>query len=80
MVRLSASNQNLKSAGLDGVLAVNEAEAARMIGVAQGTLRNWRCRRGGKGAKGPRWARLEGGRIVYPVSELKRFLRDSIVA
>ena len=43
-----------------------------MLGIAPGTLANWRGEN-----KGPRFARI-GGRVVYPLDELKRFLRESM--
>lgn len=51
-------------------LAVDEHRAAEMLSLSVGTLRNWRCRRS---KNGPKWARL-GGRVVYPVDELKAWL------
>lgn len=59
-----------------GKLAVDTATAAEMLGIAPGTLANWRHAKGGP--KGPRYSRI-GNRIVYPVSELERYLAENMV-
>lgn len=56
-------------------LALTDYEAAEAIGVSVRTLRNWRYL---TPKKGPKYARV-GGRIVYPVRELEKFLADSMV-
>lgn len=56
-------------------LAVDTASAAAMLGVSKGTLENWRyCDE----PKGPRFARI-GSKVVYPVSEIERFLEANLV-
>lgn len=52
------------------VLAVDEQRAAELLSLSVGTLRNWRSRHS---PNGPKWARL-GGRVVYPIDELKAWL------
>lgn len=54
------------------VLAVDEQRAAELLSLSVGTLRNWRSRHS---PNGPKWARL-GGRVVYPVDELKAWLNS----
>lgn len=42
-----------------------------MLGIAVGTLENWRYER--TGVRGPRFARI-GRKIVYPVDGLREYL------
>lgn len=56
----------------DELVNLSTEDAARMLGIAPGTLANWRGEN-----KGPRFARI-GSRVVYPLDELKRFLRESM--
>lgn len=55
---------------------VDTATAASMLGVAEGTMRNWRYR--GKNP-GPKWIRI-GGQIRYPVIEIERYLAENVGA
>ena len=45
------------------------AQAARLIGLSSGGLRNARCAN-----KGPRWIVAAGGRILYPASSIAAYL------
>jgi transposase-like protein len=53
-------------------MAIKASEVARRIGVKTGTLGKWR--RQGKGPKG--WYALSATVIVYPETEVQRFLRE----
>jgi len=53
-------------------MAIKASEVARRIGVKTGTLGKWR--RQGKGPKG--WYALSATVVVYPESEVQRFLRE----
>ncbi len=53
-------------------MAIKASEVARRIGVKTGTLGKWR--RQGKGPKG--WYSLSATVVVYPESEVQRFLKD----
>ena len=53
-------------------MAIKASEVARRIGVKTGTLGKWR--RHGKGPKG--WYALSATVVVYPESEVQRFLRE----
>lgn len=52
---------------------VNDREAARFLGLAPQTLRNWRTNR-----RGPKYVRL-GGRIVYRLADLNEFLNSGVI-
>ena len=52
---------------------VDEAGAAALLGVARGTLRNWRSQ-----CRGPRYARL-GRRVVYQWADLEDYLNSCLV-
>lgn len=47
-----------------------------MIGVRPKTLNNWRYEK--PFPRGPRYSRV-GGRIVYPIAELERYLEENMV-
>ena len=49
-------------------LAVNEVEAARLLGVSVRTIRYWR-----QFSRGPAWSKL-GGRVVYEIDILRKYL------
>jgi transposase-like protein len=53
-------------------MAIKASEVARRIGVKTATLGKWR--RQGKGPKG--WYALSATVVVYPESEVQRFLRE----
>jgi len=53
-------------------MAIKASEVARRIGVKTGTLGKWR--RQGKGPKG--WYALSATVIVYPETEVQKFLRE----
>jgi hypothetical protein len=48
-------------------MVINETRAAEMLGLAVGTLRNWRCRE-----KGPSFLKM-GGAVRYDTVEIERF-------
>lgn len=50
---------------------VRAPEAARLLGVSEGTLANWRAQR-----KGPRFARMGTRTVVYPLGELQRYIDE----
>ncbi len=52
-------------------MAIKASEVARRIGVKTGTLGKWR--RQGKGPQG--WYALSATVVVYPESEVQKFLR-----
>lgn len=52
---------------------INEFEAARFLGVAVQTLRNWR-----HFGKGPVYYKM-GRRVVYDPADIERFKNDSRV-
>ena len=54
-------------------MAIKASEVARRIGVKTGTLGKWR--RQGKGPKG--WYTLSATVVVYPETEVQKFLRES---
>ena len=58
---------------MDKVQVVNDREAARFLGLAPQTLRNWRTNR-----RGPKYVRL-GGRIVYRLADLNEFLNRGVI-
>jgi len=58
---------------MDKVQVVNDREAARFLGLAPQTLRNWRTNR-----RGPKYVRL-GGRIVYRLVDLNEFLNRGVI-
>ena len=45
-------------------------EAARLLGVAPKTLRNWRVRK-----KGPPWSRSGSRAVVYRIGDLVAFMQ-----
>lgn len=53
-------------------MAIKASEVARRIGVKTGTLGKWR--RQGKGPKG--WYALSATVVVYPETEVQKFLRE----
>ena len=53
-------------------MAIKASEVARRIGVKTGTLGKWR--RQGKGPKG--WYSLSATVVVYPETEVQKFLRE----
>lgn len=55
-------------------IAVRDYDAAAMLGVSQDTLRRWRLQ-----GKGPAYARLSAHTVVYPVDELRAYLRAQLV-
>lgn len=83
-VDTAISKKNTKAArsdvedvvGLDRI-AVTTDVAAEMLGVSEGTLRNWRCRRAGN--VGPAYSKI-GGRVVYPIAELKAYVARNLVS
>ena len=50
---------------------VRAPEAARLLGVSEGTLANWRSLR-----KGPKFARMGTRTVVYPLVELQRYIDE----
>ncbi len=54
-------------------IAVNDHEAAALLGVSPSTLRAWR-----RTGRGPDFARL-GRRVVYPLTALEQFMRLHVV-
>ncbi|HJF46142.1 helix-turn-helix transcriptional regulator [Thermophilibacter provencensis] len=50
---------------------VRAPEAARLLGVSEGTLANWRSLR-----KGPKFARMGTRTVVYPLGELQRYIDE----
>ena len=56
-------------------LAVREAEAAEMLGIAAKTLRNWRYM---TPIKGPRPARV-GRAVVYPIAEIEKYIDEHMI-
>ncbi|MDA0334273.1 MAG: helix-turn-helix domain-containing protein [bacterium] len=54
-------------------LTVDELDAARILCLSPGTLRNWRSM-----SRGPRFARV-GRRIVYRVADLDDWLTEHTV-
>jgi hypothetical protein len=52
----------------DAVFLVSSREAARMLGLPEGTLRYWRCI-----GSGPAWVKL-GRRTLYSVEDLVEFI------
>lgn len=55
-------------------ISLNTAKAAEYIGVSEALLRKLR----GDG-RGPRFSRI-GKKVVYPVPELKKYVRSTMVA
>ncbi|WP_426727049.1 helix-turn-helix transcriptional regulator [Corynebacterium auriscanis] len=53
----------------DNVIAVKTTDAARMIGVSPGTLRNWRS-----AGTGPAYIPLSANTVVYKVSDLEAWI------
>lgn len=53
----------------DNVIAVKTTDAARMIGVSPGTMRNWRST-----GTGPAYIPLSANTVVYKVSDLEAWL------
>ena len=53
-------------------MAIKASEVARRIAVKTGTLGKWR--RQGKGPKG--WYALSATVVVYPETEVQKFLRE----
>lgn len=54
-------------------LAVNTSAAAKILGCSEGLLRKFRSV-----GDGPVYAKL-GFKIVYPLTELKRYLEENLV-
>ena len=73
---MSTSAAVLSDNSTPAPLAVDSSTAARMIGVAPGTLNNWRTR-----GLGPTYVRhgLPGSRILYRVSDLQAWLDANVV-
>lgn len=46
-------------------------EAAALIGVATGTLHNWRSR-----SKGPRWIKIEGTSVRYDIDDIYDYMES----
>lgn len=76
---MSATKRNIDGSGAlpcwatgDELVSLSTEDAARALGIAPGTLANWR-----RQGRGPRFARV-GRRVVYPIDELRRFLRESM--
>ena len=59
---------------MDLVDLVDEHEAAAFLGLASGTLSNWRWRK-----QGPRFVRVAGNRIRYRVEDLRKFVNDRVI-
>jgi predicted DNA-binding transcriptional regulator AlpA len=55
-------------------LALRDHEAAVVLGVSVSSLRSWRSQ-----GRGPSFSRL-GRRVVYPLKELEKFLRETLVS
>ena len=49
-----------------------EEEAGRYLGLAPGTLRNWRCRR-----RGPAFV-LAGRRVCYRIEDLRAWVEERL--
>lgn len=58
---------------------VNDETASALLGIAVSTLRRWRSR-GWRNAHGddygPAWVRI-GGRVLYDIRDLDRYLDDN---
>jgi predicted DNA-binding transcriptional regulator AlpA len=52
---------------------INDVAAARFLGLGVQTLRNYRSHR-----KGPKYIKI-GGRIVYRVADLEKFLDEHTI-
>lgn len=72
MAKKNTSTTIVSAAREHPVLALRERDAAAALGISVKTLRNWRYM---TPQKGPRPSRL-GRTVVYPVSELERFLAE----
>lgn len=53
----------------DHVLSVKTIDAARLLGVSPGTMRNWRS-----AGTGPAYIPLSANTVVYKVSDLEAWL------
>lgn len=62
---------NVKGVNNLDQISVTTAVAAELLGIAEGTLRNWRSNPSGN--IGPTYTKV-GGRVLYPVAELKAFI------
>lgn len=51
---------------------LSSRRTAEILGVAAGTVRNWRVQ--GRGPRG--WIRLSGNKIIYPESAVLAFLEQ----
>jgi len=59
-----------------GKIALNQKEAAEVVGVAPSTLDRWRS----EGA-GPKYKKInvgKRGRVIYPATALAEFLSDTV--
>lgn len=67
---MSARSQQAQPAKLDPIPRhYSTAEAARLIGMSSGHLRNQRA-----ASKGPRWIVTADKRVLYPASSLAEYL------
>ena len=56
--------------------SVDAKRAAEFIGVSERTLANWRS---AKPRRGPRFSRLEGGKVVYRCADLMDYVDSQAV-
>lgn len=54
--------------------ALNCKQAADYLGVAYGSMNNWRCQ-----GKGPRYSKYNNGRVVYFLDDLDKYIADHSV-
>jgi excisionase family DNA binding protein len=51
---------------------MNDVQVARYLGVSVSTVRRWRLTGGG-----PRWVRIGGSSIRYPIADLEAYVANS---
>jgi hypothetical protein len=56
---------------LDSTRFLTTKELSKLLGIAEGTLRQWRC-----SEVGPRWHKLRGS-VRYDKTDVESFLRES---
>ena len=65
----SRTSRRRPAASLDGRLGLNQAEAAAAIGKSPSALRRW-----ARIGLGPRFVRVSGRALVYPVADLTSWM------
>ena len=53
--------------------SISETEAARILGLAVQTLRNWRCQ-----SRGPKYLKL-GRAIKYDIYEIEKYMHEHTI-